>query len=46
MYADRITDGMNKTIKETKYRRRKQEEYNTENNIIPKQMEKAFSNTF
>ena len=46
MYADRITDGMNKTIKETKYRRRKQEEYNTENNIIPKQMEKGFSNTF
>ena len=46
MYADRITDGMNKTIKETKYRRRKQEEYNNENNIIPKQMEKAFSNTF
>ena len=46
MYADRITDGMNKTIKETKYRRRKQEEYNSENNIIPKQMEKAFSNTF
>jgi len=46
MYADRITDGMNKTIKETKYRRRKQEEYNTENNIIPKQMEKAYSNTF
>jgi excinuclease ABC subunit B len=46
MYADKITDGMNKTIKETKYRRRKQEEYNTENNIIPKQMEKAFSNTF
>ena len=46
MYADRITDGMNKTIKETKYRRRKQEEYNTKNNILPKQMEKAFSNTF
>ena len=46
MYADRITDGMNKTIKETKYRRIKQEEYNTKNNILPKQMEKAFSNTF
>ena len=46
MYADRITDGMSKTIKETKYRRRKQEEYNRENNIIPKQMEKAYSNTF
>jgi excinuclease ABC subunit B len=46
MYADRITDGMSKTIEETKYRRRKQEEYNRENNIIPKQMEKAYSNTF
>ncbi len=46
MYADRITEGMNKTIKETEYRRKKQEEYNIENNIIPKQMEKAFSNTF
>src|SRR6056300_603588 len=46
MYADRITDGMSKTIKETQYRRRKQEEYNRENNIIPKQMEKAYSNTF
>ena len=46
MYADRITEGMNKTIKETEYRRKKQEEYNTEHNIIPKQMEKAFSNTF
>ena len=46
MYADRITEGMNKTIKETEYRRKKQEEYNIENNVIPKQMEKAFSNTF
>ena len=46
MYADRITEGMNKTIKETEYRRKKQEEYNIEHNIIPKQMEKAFSNTF
>ncbi len=46
MYADVITDSMNKTIKETKYRRKKQREYNIENNIVPKQMEKAFSNTF
>tara|TARA_Y100000385_G_scaffold288221_1_gene354255 strand:+ start:1451 stop:3433 length:1983 start_codon:yes stop_codon:yes gene_type:complete len=46
MYADVITDSMNKTIKETKYRRKKQKEYNIENNIVPKQMEKAFSNTF
>ena len=46
MYADKITDSMSKTIKETEYRRKKQEEYNIENNIVPKQMEKAFSNTF
>ena len=46
MYADVITHSMNKTIEETIYRRQKQEEYNTENNIVPKQVEKAFSNTF
>ena len=46
MYADVITNSMNKTIEETKYRRQKQEEYNTENNIVPKQVEKGFSNTF
>ena len=46
MYADKITDSMSKTIKETKYRRKKQKEYNIENNIVPKQMEKAYSNTF
>ena len=46
MYADVITNSMNKTIEETTYRRKKQKEYNVENNIVPKQMEKAFSNTF
>ena len=46
MYADRITESMSKTIIETEYRRKKQEEYNIENNIVPKKMEKAFSNTF
>ena len=46
MYADVITNSMNKTIEETTYRRQKQKEYNIENNIVPKQMEKAFSNTF
>ena len=46
MYADVITNSMNKTIEETTYRRKKQKEYNIENNILPKQMEKAFSNTF
>ena len=46
MYADRITESMSKTIIETEYRRKKQEEYNIENNIVPKKMEKAFINTF
>ena len=46
MYADNITDSMDKTIKETSYRREKQEKYNVKNGIIPKQMEKSFLNTF
>jgi len=35
MYADRITDSMKKTIDETERRRKKQIEYNFENNIKP-----------
>ncbi len=46
MYADSITDSMDKTITETSYRRKKQEKYNIENDIIPKQMDKSFTNTF
>ena len=46
MYADNITDSMDKTINETSYRREKQEKYNFKNGIIPKQMEKSFLNTF
>ena len=46
MYADSITDSMDKTITETSYRRKKQEKFNTENDIIPKQMDKSFTNTF
>ena len=46
MYADSITDSMDKTINETSYRREKQEKYNVKNGIIPKQMEKSFLNTF
>ena len=38
MYADKITDSMNKTIDETAYRREKQEEYNKKNNITPRAM--------
>jgi len=46
MYADIITESMKKTIKETEYRRKKQEDFNIENNIVPKQMEKSFTNSF
>ncbi|MEK9755860.1 MAG: excinuclease ABC subunit UvrB [Bacteroidota bacterium] len=46
MYADNITDSMKKTIDETSYRRKKQESFNKKNGIIPKQMDKSFSNTF
>jgi len=41
MYADRITASMQKTIDETNYRREKQTEYNTVNNIIPKALNKS-----
>jgi excinuclease ABC subunit B len=41
MYADKITKSMQKTIDETNYRREKQIQYNTENNITPKQIVKA-----
>lgn len=36
MYADTISDSMNKAIKETERRRKIQEKYNEEHNIIPK----------
>ena len=36
MYADNISESMDKAIKETNRRRKVQEEYNKKNNIIPK----------
>ena len=44
MYADKVTKSMNKTIDDTEYRRRKQEEYNTKNNQKPKALNKSLNN--
>ncbi|MEP2057711.1 MAG: excinuclease ABC subunit UvrB [Maribacter litoralis] len=44
MYADKITESMQKTIDETAYRREKQINYNTENNVTPKALNKSLDN--
>ncbi|WP_281226341.1 excinuclease ABC subunit UvrB [Flavobacterium aquiphilum] len=48
MYADKITNSMQKTIDETNYRRTKQINFNIENNVVPqalnKKIESAFTN--
>ncbi len=44
MYADTITQSMQKTIDETERRRKKQKEYNLANNIEPKQIEMRLRN--
>lgn len=41
MYADKITDSMQKTISETDRRRKKQIQYNFEHNITPRQIVKS-----
>lgn len=43
MYADKITDSMQKTIDETNYRRSKQIDYNTKHNIKPTAIVKKIS---
>ncbi len=45
MYADKITNSMQKTIDETTYRREKQIQYNTENGIVPKPLNKKIENS-
>lgn len=44
MYADTITESMQKTIDETNYRRGKQMAYNKEHNIEPKALNKSLDN--
>jgi len=45
MYADTLTQSMEKTIEETNYRRAKQMEYNKAHNITPKALNKSLNNT-
>ena len=45
MYAEKITNSMQKTIDQTNYKRKKQEKYNNDNNIIPKPINKKSENS-
>ena len=46
MYADKITDSMQKTIDETNYRRTKQINFNVENNQVPQALNKKIDSAF
>ena len=43
LYADKITNSMQKTIDETTYRRGKQITYNTKNGLVPKALNKSLN---
>ena len=45
MYADELTDSMERAIKETNRRRKIQDEYNKENGITPKTIQKSVRET-
>ena len=45
LYADKMTDSIKFALDETERRRKKQFEYNLKNNITPKTIKKAISNT-
>ncbi|PKD18280.1 excinuclease ABC subunit B [Salegentibacter salinarum] len=45
LYADKITDSMQKTMDQTEYRRNKQINYNKENNIRPTALVKRLENS-
>ena len=45
MYADELTDSMEKAIKETNRRRKIQEEYNNKHGITPKTIQKSIRDT-
>ncbi len=44
MYADKITDSMQRTIDETNYRREKQINFNTAHNLVPRALNKSIEN--
>ncbi len=45
MYADELTESMEKAISETNRRRKIQQEYNLEHNIVPKTIQKSVRDT-
>ena len=46
MYADKITASMQKTMDQTEYRRAKQIQYNTDNNVVPMALNKKIESAF